>query len=333
MGFLSALFGKKSETTPQQESSEPRASGNYTTFRTLYGDYKVVKGYINKAEAGQRFLDYCATIDKHEIDRKIRAELRTGKDKNYSGLYGYLPASQSPYDTILENVERSHRIEAHRADECRDVTHAVAAIPRTKIELDGSTVLHRLALSDMPIVSYTGIGTAFNRDRLPAFVVLSVETNGLKVQGGRILKLSAIRYEDYEPIAAFETLVNPGTPIPPEATAVNGITDADVAGAPTLSQVATSFVSFLGSSAIIGYSLPFDLKFLFSRGIDIVSTKRRFYDMLPLVRKVYSSDLDSFKLDEVLENCHIYADKPHSGLTDCYLIEKVFEHALDDLLE
>ena len=55
--------------------------------------------------------------------------------------------------------------------------------------------------------------------------------------------------------------------------------------------------------------------------------------MLPLVRKVYSSDLDSFKLDEVLENCHIYSDKPHSGLTDCYLIEKVFEHALDDLLE
>lgn len=333
MGFLSALFGKKNETAPQQESSEPRASDNYAMFRTLYGDYKVAKGYINKAEAGQRFLDYCATIDKHEIDRKIRAELRTGKDKNYSGLYGYLPASQSPYDAILENVERSHRIEAHRADECRDVTHAVAAIPRTKIELDESTVLHRLALSDMPIVSYTGIGTAFNRDRLPAFVVLSVETNGLKVQGGRILKLSAIRYEDYEPIAAFETLVNPGTPIPPEATAVNGITDADVAGAPTLSQVATSFVSFLGSSAIIGYSLPFDLKFLFSRGIDIVSTKRRFYDMLPLVRKVYSSDLDSFNLDEVLENCHIYADKPHSGLTDCYLIEKVFEHALDDLLE
>lgn len=81
MGFLSALFGKKNETAPQQESSESSASDNYEMFRTLYGDYKVAKGYINKAEAGQQFLDYCATIDKHEIDRKSAQNLEQGKTK------------------------------------------------------------------------------------------------------------------------------------------------------------------------------------------------------------------------------------------------------------
>lgn len=207
----------------------------------------------------------------------------------------------------------------------------VSAIPSAVVDCVVGAALEKRRLSEMPEVKYSTVTKSFNPDRLPAFVVIDTETNGLKVQGGRILELSAIRYEDFQPVASWSTLINPKKPIPPEATEVNHITDEMVASAPTLPQVVNSFVEFVGESPLVGYNLPFDLKFLFSRGIDLVSQKRKFYDVLELARKAYKDDLYSFSLDDVADLCNIFPSDAHRSLCDCYTTGLVFQNCIEDI--
>ena len=57
--------------------------------------------------------------------------------------------------------------------------------------------------------------------------------------------------------------VNPGIPIPPEATAIHGITDADVASEPTFAAYARSLSGFLADCDIAGFNVSgFDLPML-----------------------------------------------------------------------
>jgi DNA polymerase III epsilon subunit family exonuclease len=64
-------------------------------------------------------------------------------------------------------------------------------------------------------------------------------------------------------IQRFGTLVNPGMPIPREASEVNGITDEMVAGKPALEDVAEAFLRrVVKAEVLVGYNWPFDELFL-----------------------------------------------------------------------
>ena len=208
------------------------------------------------------------------------------------------------------------------------------AVPLTPASIDPGAKLERLRLSDMPEIKYTAITASFNPGRLPSFVVIDTETNGIKIQGGRILELSAIRYEDFQPVAAWTSLVNPEKAIPADATAVNGITDDMVAGAPTLAQVSASFIDFIGTSPLVGYNLPFDLKFLYSRGIDLTAQKRKYYDVLEVARRAFKKDeVFSYKLVDVSEACGIFPDSAHRSLADCFTTAQVFKYCIDRITD
>ena len=65
-----------------------------------------------------------------------------------------------------------------------------------------------------------------------AFVVFDLETTGLSPRGSRIVEIGAQRVEALECRDTFETLVNPGVPVPAAITALTGIGQRDVHGAP-----------------------------------------------------------------------------------------------------
>jgi DNA polymerase-3 subunit epsilon len=101
-------------------------------------------------------------------------------------------------------------------------------------------------------------------------VFLKVATTGFEPidkkggpQGDRIIEISLIRIEADRTVKSGTTLINPGRPIPQNATLVNGITDAMVANSPTFAQKATGLASFIGDADLAGFSITnFDLKFL-----------------------------------------------------------------------
>jgi len=65
---------------------------------------------------------------------------------------------------------------------------------------------------------------------------IDVETTGTNPHSDRVVELSILRIQPDGKEEYKSHRVNPGVPIPPEATAVHGITDADVANLPAFRQ-------------------------------------------------------------------------------------------------
>lgn len=78
----------------------------------------------------------------------------------------------------------------------------------------------------------------FNReiDTVPT-VWLDTETTGTNAAVDGVVQFGAARFPPGQPPSVRTWLVNPGRPIPKEASEIHGITDAMVAGAPTLDQL------------------------------------------------------------------------------------------------
>lgn len=97
-----------------------------------------------------------------------------------------------------------------------------------------------------------------------AFVALDLETTGLDVRRDRVVQIGAVRLDGFA-IAAdapFLRLVDPQQPIPPLATRIHGIADADVAGAPPIAQALAELADFIGDAVVIGHAIAFDLAVL-----------------------------------------------------------------------
>jgi len=96
------------------------------------------------------------------------------------------------------------------------------------------------------------------------FAVLDVETTGVDPQQDRVVQLGvAIFRPGADKPEAAGLLVNPGVPIPPQATEVHRIADADVADAQPFGEVWALVAEDLAeASFLVAYNAPFDTAFL-----------------------------------------------------------------------
>lgn len=94
-------------------------------------------------------------------------------------------------------------------------------------------------------------------------VALDLETTGTDVCGDRVVELAVIR-EEPGATHCLATRINPGAPIPPAATAVHGISDADVLDAPGMVTLIPAICEkFRGAHAVVGFNArAFDLPLL-----------------------------------------------------------------------
>lgn len=91
--------------------------------------------------------------------------------------------------------------------------------------------------------------------------IVDLETTGLYAGGDRIVEIAVVRAEpSIAPSLQFETLVNPRRAV--SATEIHGITDADVADAPTFEDVAGNVVSSITGAVFSSYNVYFDAKFV-----------------------------------------------------------------------
>lgn len=93
-------------------------------------------------------------------------------------------------------------------------------------------------------------------------VVFDTETTGL-MASDRIVQVAGLRVARGRLTGErFETLVNPGCPIPPAATAIHGITDKMVADAPDMRSALTAFHHFAEDAVLVAHNAPFDMGML-----------------------------------------------------------------------
>lgn len=82
-----------------------------------------------------------------------------------------------------------------------------------------------------------------------ALVFFDLEATGVNPLEDRIVEVCFLRRAPDGSESVFASLVNPGRPIPPDATAVNQITDAMVAGCPTFKDLAPQILELLADAA------------------------------------------------------------------------------------
>ena len=121
-------------------------------------------------------------------------------------------------------------------------------------------------------------------------VFFDLETTGVDASKDRIVEISMIKVMPDGTEDTRTRRINPGMPIPAEATAVHGITDADVADAPKFAQVAKSLEEFIRGCDFGGFnSNRFDLPLLveeFMRaGLSVDLKRRKFIDVQNIFHK------------------------------------------------
>ena len=94
-------------------------------------------------------------------------------------------------------------------------------------------------------------------------VMLDFETTGLSpAAGDRITEVAALRIVDGVVTERFVTLVNCGARVPYEVTALTGITQQMIHGAPPVAKVLPQLLDFIGTDVLAAHNASFDAKFL-----------------------------------------------------------------------
>lgn len=162
-------------------------------------------------------------------------------------------------------------------------------------------------------------------------IFYDTETTGIRPEKDRIVEIAA-----FDPVRqrTLESLVNPGFPIPKEATAIHQISDEMVKDAPTFLEISRQFVEFCeGEVVLIAHNNDaFDVHFLrheFGRH-QAQLPPWKFLDSLKWSRR-YRPDLPRHSLQFLRETYQIQANKAHRALDDVIILHQVFSLMTDDL--
>ena len=143
-------------------------------------------------------------------------------------------------------------------------------------------------------------------------VFFDLETTGVQITRDRIVEISILKISPDGERETKTRRINPEMPIPAEASAVHGITDADVADCPTFAQVARSLYAWLEGCDIAGFnSNRFDVPMLVEEflraGVAVDFDDRHFVDVQTIFHKMERRTLEAaykFYCDKTLENAH-----------------------------
>lgn len=162
-------------------------------------------------------------------------------------------------------------------------------------------------------------------------IYYDTETTGIRPDKDRIIEIAAY---DPERNRTFEKLVNPGSPIPKEASAIHGITDEMVASAADFSQVGQEFIDFCdGEVVLIAHNNDaFDIHFLKNEcaRYQLTLPNWKYLDTLKWSRR-YRADLPRHSLQFLREAYEIPKNNAHRALDDVVVLHQIFSLMIDDL--
>ncbi|MDG4951186.1 3'-5' exonuclease [Weeksellaceae bacterium KMM 9724] len=139
-----------------------------------------------------------------------------------------------------------------------------------------------------------------------------LETTGINVSKDRIVEIAILKVYPSGEKESRTWLVNPEMPIPPETTAIHGITDEDVEDKPTFKELAPQVVQMIEGSDVAGFnSNRFDIPLLAEEllrvGQDLDLKKCRPIDVQVIFHKMEPRNLSAaykFYCEKDLVNAH-----------------------------
>jgi DNA polymerase-3 subunit epsilon len=177
------------------------------------------------------------------------------------------------------------------------------------------------------------------------FCVIDIETTGGVAADGGITEIGAVKLRCGEELGRFQTLVNPGLPIPPQIIVLTGITETMVAPAPRVGPVLSSLLEFVGDAVIVGHNVRYDLGFLNAALAAHGQTPftNPWVDTCALARRLVRDEVPNCRLGTLARAFRLPHRPTHRALDDAlatgHLLHVLLERAaglgvlgLDDLL-
>lgn len=161
-------------------------------------------------------------------------------------------------------------------------------------------------------------------------VFLDLETTGINISADRIVEISLLKISPDGMKQKMTMRINPEQPIPPQATAIHGITDNDVADAPTFREVAGKLAKFLEGCDLAGYNaIKFDIPMLAEEFLrtdtDFDFKRRKYVDPQVIFYKKEQRTLAA----AVKFYCNMELENAHSAEADTNATYEVLKAQLD----
>jgi DNA polymerase-3 subunit epsilon/ATP-dependent DNA helicase DinG len=164
---------------------------------------------------------------------------------------------------------------------------------------------------------------------MPSIVAFDLETTGLDPQTDLILEIGAVRFNGRRIEGEFNTLINPGRPIPPFITNLTGITDQMVREAPPIRAVLGELKEFIGDCPVLGHNVRFDLSFIRKYGVaglnDYVDTYEMASILLPSAER--------YNLGALGQLLGVPLSATHRALDDARVTRAIYQILFDELLK
>src|SRR6266849_9491474 len=145
------------------------------------------------------------------------------------------------------------------------------------------------------------------------FVVVDLETTGLRPGSSRICEIGAVRVSGFELAEEFQTLVDPGVSIGPAISALTGLRDSELRGQPHAAAAVRRFLEFADDAVLVAHNARFDLAFL-DRETERLTGARiasPVVDTVPLARRLLAGRVPraslaqlSYFLGTSVQPCH-----------------------------
>lgn len=160
------------------------------------------------------------------------------------------------------------------------------------------------------------------------FVCIDCETTGLDPLQDRIIEVAAVCFSFEEIFASFESLVNPGCPIPPTSIAIHKITEEMILDKPSIDALLPDLLKLIDRNIIVGHGVKFDIDIIEAAakraGIDCRLQHNRYLDTLRLARLYGESPTNS--LEQLGRHFNVPGEGAHRAMSDVMVNVEVFKH-------
>ena len=158
------------------------------------------------------------------------------------------------------------------------------------------------------------------------FVCYDFETTGLHFSNGdKIIEIGAVKIENGKITERFMSFVDPEKHIPEESSAISGIVDSDVQGAPKAEQVLQDFYKWTRGAIIIGYNnINFDNIFLIGQGKQARWNFDNETDDVYRWAQKYVRGAKNYKLKTIADRLGVRLDNAHRAVYDALATAEVF---------
>jgi DNA polymerase-3 subunit epsilon/ATP-dependent DNA helicase DinG len=164
---------------------------------------------------------------------------------------------------------------------------------------------------------------------MTSIVAIDIETTGLDPDRDSIIEIGAVRFNEKRIEGEWESLINPGTRIPPFITQLTGINDQMVIRAPTIQTILPDLAKFAGDAPVLGHNVRFDLSFLRRQNIlrrnDVLDTYEMAAVLMPTAGR--------YNLKALAQILGIPHNSAHRALADANATRLIYLRLYEEALE